>query len=149
MMAASDAVEGVARIRSELEDALQHVERAVAAPAATVTWADEVTHRMRRLEIALNRHILEVESPSGLLDQIVERAPRLQRQVEGIRHHHVVLARSITVILHKLRTARTVGTAPTDDIRNAAIELLSEMSRHRQDGADIIYDAYAIDIGGY
>jgi hypothetical protein len=149
MMTASDAVEGAARIRSELEDALQQVERAVAAPAATVTWADEVTHRMRRLEIALNHHIAEVESRSGLLDQIVEQAPRLQRQVEDVKHHHMVLTRSITVILHKLRTARTVGTAPTDDIRKATIELLAEMTRHRQDGADLIYDAYDIDIGGY
>ncbi|MEA2001049.1 MAG: hypothetical protein U9N84_04065 [Actinomycetota bacterium] len=149
MMAAGDSLEGAARRRSELEEALQQVERAVAAPAATVTWADEVTHRMRRLEIALNHHIVEVESPSGLLDQIVERAPRLQRQVEGVRHHHFVLARSITEILHKLRTARTVGTAPTDEIRKATIDLLAEMTRHRLEGADLVYDAYDIDIGGY
>ena len=32
-------------------------------------------------------------------------------------------------------------------IRNQAIELLGQLTRHRQRGADLIYEAYQVDIG--
>ena len=35
-----------------------------------------------------------------------------------------------------------------DEVRDAGLALLGRLSRHRQRGADLIWDAYQTDIGG-
>ena len=144
-MLVSDSLTGAARRRSELEKALQSVEKAAAAPAARETWSADLASGVRQLQAALNDHVAEVEAPQGLLDQIVETAPRLQRAVEGTRNHHVVLAHSVTDLLAKLNDPEVAAT----DVRHDVIEILNDFARHRQDGADLIYEAYDVDIGGY
>ena len=144
-MLVSDSLTGAARRRTELEQALQNVEKAAAAPAAHDTWGPDLASAVRQLQSALNHHIAEVEAPQGLLEQIVEKAPRLQRVVESTRHHHAVLAHSIADLLEAIEG----GEAPAGDIRVDVIEILNDFARHRQDGADLIYEAYDVDIGGY
>ena len=41
-----------------------------------------------------------------------------------------------------------VGEDDIDDLRERATELLGHIVRHRQRGADLIYEAYETDIGG-
>ena len=144
-MLASESLTGAARRRSELEQALRSVEKAAASPAAHEAWRTDLAANVTQLRSALDHHVAEVEAPQGLLEQIVEKAPRLQRAVEGTRHHHAVLAHSITDVLAKIDD--TAATAA--DIRVDIIEILNDFARHRQDGADLIYEAYDVDIGGY
>ncbi len=35
------------------------------------------------------------------------------------------------------------------DLRESVMEVLVDLARHRQQGADLLYEAYAVDIGGY
>ncbi len=148
-MQVNDSLQGAARRRSELELAMQQVEHTAAAPAANEAWADDLAHAVRQLEVALNHHTVEVEAPSGLLDQIVDTAPRLQRAAADTRRHHELLADLITELLGRIGDARGEGNPPVDDIRAAVLALLNELARHRQRGSDLIYEAYAVDIGGY
>jgi len=148
-MTANDPIAGAARRRSALEHSMQQVEHAAAAAAGNSGWNDDLTSSVRQLEVALNHHIVEVESPSGLLEQIVETAPRLQRRVEDTERHHVTLTEMVTTLLKMIAAARETNTPPVSTIRAAIVELLNELTRHRQDGADLIYEAYAVDIGGY
>jgi hypothetical protein len=37
---------------------------------------------------------------------------------------------------------------PVDDARDDVQRLLGEIVRHRQHGADLVYEAYHVDIGG-
>jgi hypothetical protein len=144
-MLVSDSLTGAAHRRTELEEALQSVEKAAAAPAAQKTWGPDLASSVNRLTSALNHHIAEVEAPQGLLEQIVEKAPRLQRAVESTRHHHAVLAHAVSDLLELVEG----GEAAAADIRVEVIEILNDFARHRQDGADLIYEAYDVDIGGY
>ncbi len=144
-MLANDSLTGAARRRTALEHALNSVERAAAAPAGNDTWGQDLGSSIRQLQSALHSHIAEVEAPRGLLEQIVEKAPRLQRAVEGTRNHHAVLAHAITDLLDLIEA----GEATAKDIRVDVIEILNDFARHRQDGADLIYEAYDVDIGGY
>jgi hypothetical protein len=75
----------------------------------------------------------------------VEKAPRLQRAVESTRNHHAVLAHAIADLIDLIQS----GEAAAADIRVDVIEILNDFARHRQDGADLIYEAYDVDIGGY
>lgn len=48
-----------------------------------------------------------------------------------------------------MAAAKTADTMPVDSLRDGVVKILSELTRHRQDGADLIYNAYDVDIGGY
>jgi len=146
-MTAGDPFAGVVRQRSQLARAMQQVELAAAAPTARKSWIIDLQHSLRRLEIAVNNHIVEVQAPMGLLDRIVHQAPRLQRSVEQTKVDHAALAESIAELLATMDD--TDSNERQDDIRDAALSILVALARHRQKGADLIYDAYAIDIGGY
>ncbi len=126
---------------------MQHLERTAASPAASETWIADLTDGVRQLETALNRHIAEVEAPDGLLDQIVDTAPRLHRLTDETRSHHVSLSDATTALLNTLAGAQS--DVPVDEIRAAVLDLLNEIARHRQKGADLIHEAYDVDIGGY
>jgi len=126
---------------------MQQVELAAAAPTAKQSWMIDLQHSLRQLEIAVNEHIVDVQSPMGLLDRIVDQAPRLQRSVERTKEDHLALAESLGSLLETMDEADAAERP--DDIRDAAMEILVALARHRQKGADLIYDAYDIDIGGY
>ncbi len=146
-MTTEESLAGVARQRSQLSEAMQEVESATAAPAARESWALDLLTRLRELEIAFKEHINDVQSPDGLLDGIVDQAPRLQRAVENRKLEHARLAESIEEVIEKAAGEGTVDIVV--DMRESAMDLIVDLSRHRQQGADLIYDAYAVDIGGY
>lgn len=148
-MAAKDSLAGAARRRSEMVLAMQQLEHTAASPAGDANWLDDLVHAVRHLELAINHHISEVETPGGILDDIVDTAPRLQRAAEETREHHKLLTDTATAVLDDLASAKTEDPIPVSFIRASVLELLGELARHRQRGADLIYDAYDVDIGGY
>ncbi len=146
-MTTGDPFAGVVRQRSQLGRAMQQVELAAAAPTARESWLIDLERSLRDLEVAFNQHVVEVQSPHALLDQIVDQAPRLQRAVEATKKEDTAIAKSISAALELFSSEE--GIDNHGDIRNAVLEVLMALARHRQKGADLIYDAYAVDIGGY
>lgn len=146
-MTAGDPFAGVARQRSQLARAMQQLELAAAAPTALESWMIDLQHSLRQLEIAVSEHIVSVQAPMGLLDRIVDQAPRLQRSVERTKEDHAAMAETIAELLAIIDEIDSKERH--DEVRDAAMSILVALARHRQKGADLIYDAYAIDIGGY
>ncbi|MDJ0952066.1 MAG: hypothetical protein QNJ81_00175 [Acidimicrobiia bacterium] len=146
-MTAGDPFAGVVRQRSQLGQAMIQVEVAAAAPAAKESWMIDLLHSLRQLEIAFNNHIVEVQSPLGLLDRIVDQAPRLQRAVEATRDEHEAIAESIGAALAMMESEGAADRR--DELRDTVMGVLLALARHRQKGADLIYEAYDVDIGGY
>ncbi len=144
---AADRLAEIARHRSQLAAAMNHVEAAAAAPVGKESWVIDLRHSLRQLEVAWNHHLVEMHNPNGLLDQIVEEAPRLQRSVDEMRGAQTEVAAVIGAAMELMAEADE-GADPKE-FREAAIAALVEVTRHRQRGADLIYDAYDIDIGGY
>jgi len=146
-MTTDDQFAGVVKQRSQLGQAMQQVELAAAAPAAKGSWIPELTQSLRQLDIAFDQHIRDVQAPLGLLDRIVDRAPRLQRSVEASKAEHAAVAEMVKQAV--LLTEADDAADRVDEVREATMAALVALARHRQKGADLIYDAYAIDIGGY
>lgn len=146
-MTTGESFASIVRQRSKLGEAMQLVEAAAAAPVARETWSADLVVNLEQLELAFNDHILDVQSPGGLLDRIVDQAPRLQRVVEAKRQEHARIARLIGETIEATSAAGTTDVAV--DLRESVMGLLIDLARHRQQGADLIYDAYSIDIGGY
>lgn len=146
-MTADNRLAEVARHRLQLGTAMQHLEAAAAAPVGKESWVIDLRHSLRQLEVAWNHHLVEMQNPDGLLDQIVEQAPRLQRSVEEMRDAQTKMAGTIGAAMKLISDADE--DADPNEFREAAIAALVAVTRHRQRGADLIFDAYSIDIGGY
>ncbi len=129
------------RHRAELVAAVQGLECALAAPADDPAWRHGVATELGRLRSAFATHIEITEGPEGLYAEVLGDAPRLVNQVYTLgREHRVVLA-ALDALVARI-------DAEPERLRGWAGDLLREVSAHRQRGADLVYEAYATDIGG-
>jgi hypothetical protein len=138
--------------RKTLHDALVHLEEATSSPAAgrVGDWANQVDKEMRDVQTAFEQHILVTEKPDGLYDEILERAPRLANNVQRLRDEHPEIQEGITHMLNRLEHDDIGGEAwPVDKARDDLQRFIGAVIRHRQKGADLVWEAYNVDIGGH
>jgi len=143
-----DAVVGQ---RRGLRRSLSDVEQALASPAAgrTAAWTARLTESLEHLCETFDLHVEVTEGPGGLFEDILATAPRLANRVRRLRAEHASIRMAINAELLQLRGA-TASAAPADvdGFRDRVNRLLALLVRHRQQGADLIYEAYHFDIGG-
>jgi hypothetical protein len=133
--------------RAHLRRASAELEVRLAAPmrGGAPTWADGVAPAVSELGRAWATHVMLTESRGGLFDQIIADAPRLVSAVSRLLREHQDIATELGSAELQLQAGEE-GTL--EGIRDALTALLATVSRHRQQGADLIYQAYQIDIGG-
>src|SRR5690606_36806415 len=93
---------------------------------------------------ALRAHIDEVEGEDGLLAEIRFDAPRLTHMVEDLEREH----QDLLAACDRLEEALYADSPDIRRGRRRALRLLGQLSLHRQAGADLVYEAYNVDIGG-
>jgi len=137
--------------RQTLHDAIVQLEMAISSPAAgrVEEWAGQVTKDMVGVRDAFDQHVIVTEKPGGLYEEIMERAPRLVGTVGRLHEEHPTIGASIDVLLTRLE-AGEVGSDvwPLDKARDDLQRLIGAVVRHRQKGADLVWEAYNVDIGG-
>ena len=146
----SRAFEEAARRRADLHHALVEVERSISSPAAgrLDPWKGDVVKRLSILLDSIGEHIEVTERPEGLYEEILHRAPRLSSQVDRLRAEHPALRTGTAELIERLQST-TIGPGwPVDDARDDAQRLLGKIVKHRQQGADLVWEAYNLDIGG-
>ena len=147
------ALEAARRRRQTLHDALVHLEQAISSPAAgrIPNWSGTVTKEMVSLRDAFDQHVIVTEKPGGLYEEIMERAPRLAGKLRRLQDEHPSVTQRIGVALARLEGGE-VGEEgapwPLDRARDDLQRLLGSIVRHRQAGADLVWEAYNVDIGG-
>jgi len=126
------------------------VERAISSPAAgrLETWTGDVVKRLTILLDSIDEHIKVTERPEGLYDEILHRAPRLSAQVDGLRAEHPILHEGTAELVEKLHSTAIGEGWPLEKVRDDAQRLLGKIVKHRQQGADLVWEAYNLDIGG-
>ncbi|HVM20473.1 MAG TPA: hemerythrin domain-containing protein [Egibacteraceae bacterium] len=136
-------IEGVKTRRAGLHHILVDLETAISAAAAgrEDPWADQVRVALARLSDAFTEHVEQTEGPDGLFDQVRRRAPRLDAHCRRLTDEHRQIAT-------RLAGAAAALDDDTASAREAVLKLLALMSRHRQRGADLVYEAYEVDLGG-
>ena len=149
----------VSSIRSRREALLQAVvglEDALAGPIGDQErWRLRVAMAVDHAVARISEHIAQTEGRGNILDEILAVAPRLERRVKQMRVDHENLEKAA----HQLVVAVTELSAVDDDtesdvmedraiaVRNQAVEVMGQIARHRQRGADLIYEAYQVDLG--
>jgi len=140
----TDALGAARERRAGLRSALGEVERSLASPAAgrEEAWVKTLHADLQRLSESLDLHIQASEGPGGLLEEILHDEPRLAHKVDRARKEHQEL---------RYRTDRALDAVsdPAADIRGAreqVVEVLGGIVRHRHLGADLVYEAFSVDI---
>lgn len=135
--------------REELLRALVALERAIAAPAAgrTAEWLTVVFGALLRLRQAFDQHVVETEGPDALFDEILAAQPRLSHSVKTLADEHAQIRETVDELLGVVHELSQDGPR-AEEVREAILALILALARHRQRGADLVYEAYAVDIGG-
>jgi hypothetical protein len=141
-------LEELRRRRGELRDSMSALEQALAAPPGRGPrgWAEHVQAALVELSGDLREHIAITEGPEGMYAELMSEAPRLSGQMDRLTQEHVQLDGAIESLLAEV-TAPDVEER-SNQIRDLGTQLLATFSRHRQRGADLVYEAYEFDIGG-
>lgn len=132
--------------RRILAEEMAELEEALARPASAEDWLERVEVGLADLRLALDAHIEEVEGTDGLLAEIVEMSPRLLGQTEDLRRQHMTLLGAWLRAEATVRAAREDGPAARALVRRRVVALIGRLTRHRQAGSDLVYEAYNVDI---
>jgi Hemerythrin HHE cation binding domain len=146
----SDALEAARARRGELHRALLDLERALAgaAPGRAQAWADPVRATLVRVRETFAAHIDVTEGANGLYQEVLAQAPRLSAAVNRLQHEHADIASAVAEVENRLDDPTSDADAWVESIRDAAVRLMGLLVRHRQRGADLVYEAYDVEIGG-
>ena len=127
--------------RAGLRSLIGRVERALASPGGgrADAWTKELGVELEDLADAIETHIWVSEESGGILDEIVAHEPRLAHRVDRARQDHVELRR-------RCELARAALAHGVDEARDRTVELLMAIVRHRHLGADLVYDAFNVDL---
>jgi hypothetical protein len=145
------ALEQAWQRRKTLHGALVHLEEAISSPAVgrIPDWTARVLKDVIDVRDAFDKHIEVTERSDGLYDEIHERAPRLALSVQKLRDEHPEIAASAHQMAERLEQVEIGGIAwPLDDARDDLQQLIGTVIKHRQRGADLVWEAYNVDIGG-
>jgi hypothetical protein len=136
------------RRRAELLDSVRAVEQALAAPAPgrEQHWAERVHVALVELDADFREHIGITEGPGGLYGQLLGTAPRLASRVDRLTREHSVITGHINDVV--ARASDPSAHEHVHEVRERTTALLAQLLHHRQHGSDLVFEAYAIDIGG-
>ena len=149
LTANGDPLEAARVQRESLYDALIGLEDALATPIGDAArWRLRIAMAADHAAVRLADHIISSEGENGLLRQIDRDSPRLRCRTNRLRDDHLHLAaeaRQLASSLAEMDDTEVVQQG--EAVRMQALNLLSHLSRHRQRGADLVYEAYQVDIG--
>jgi hypothetical protein len=93
--------------------------------------------------------VIVTEREGGLYEEIMERAPRLAGTVKRLQDEHPTITESVAALVERLEAGEVESDAwPPDNARNDLQRMIGAVVRHRQKGADLVWEAYNVDIGG-
>jgi hypothetical protein len=145
------ALQEAARRRRTLHEAIVGLEEAISSPAANriPNWTRQVTKEITGVRDAWDQHVDTTEKPGGLYEEIVGTSPRLAGTLDRLRNEHPDITHLVNEMLARLEQIEIGGLAwPLDDARDDLQRLIGKLVRHRQKGADLVWEAYNVDIGG-
>jgi hypothetical protein len=149
----------VRRRRAELLESINALELALAAPGRQVLWVERVAAALQELSGGFHDHVVLMEGPNGLNVRLIRRSPRMVHAVDRLTKEHTTLTGLIGELVTlvdqahgSLDRGESISDDPmpgdSDEVRDRGNELLGALTRHRQRGADLVYEAYSVDIGG-
>ena len=140
-------IERVRAHRAELRDSVAAVDEALASPIARGgAWRERVRAALAELSHDFQDHVDLTERPGGIYDTVRQSDPRLIAAVDRLTGEHSTYADDIGGYLAVLEHGGTIADLPA--FREEVTTLMGQLVRHRQMGADLVYEAFQVDLGG-
>ena len=144
------------RRRAELLESINALEQALAAPVPgrQMQWVERVSSALLALSGDVRDHVELTEGPNGLYGRVTYTSPRLGHAVDWLTMDHKALTELIGELLAlvgKAAEAFARGDSmlgDLDGVRDRGTTLIAALVRHRQRGADLVYEGFSVDIGG-
>jgi hypothetical protein len=135
--------------RRDLHAALVAMEAAATAPGRGGGWAGRALERLDDLRGAFAAHVKGTETGDGVFADVMARAPHLAHRIDHLRRDHDEITEAGDAAARTL-AALTDGDEPeaTEAARDELLALITAISRHRQRGAQLVFDAYDVDLSG-
>lgn len=133
--------------RARSLESLHAVERHAGAAGAPRPneWRDDLLIALDELASSLQDQFGRSASDDGLLTRIVDEQPQLRPSVSELRSRQTALIDEIDALRHSLSDlARTIDVGA---IRSRVAEMTAEIRELRAWETDIVYEAYAFDLG--
>jgi len=96
--------------------------------------------------VQVREHIASTEGPEGFQADLLAQAPRLSNAVSRLVSEHKALTKALARLGERAKNAKS--PEGIEAVRALGTDVVADISRHRQRGADLIYEAYEHDIGG-
>jgi hypothetical protein len=141
---APPAVRPPAAPRSSPPGDLPALARALAVPRGEPRWRERVIGHLAPVRRGFAEHVRITEGPAGLYAEVLAQAPRLHRGVRLLTREHA----AIVAALADLQRAVERPGVCAEELCRRTDDLLRALSRHRQRGADLLWQAYQTDLGG-
>ena len=133
--------------RAELRDSVAAVDEALTSPIARGgAWRERVRAALAELSHDFQDHVELTERPGGLYDTVRRSDPRHIAAVDRLTGEHETYAEAIRGYLAVLEHGGTIADLPA--FREEVTTLMGQLVRHRQKGADLVWEAYDVDLGG-
>ncbi|MEP7035122.1 MAG: hypothetical protein ABI934_06010 [Actinomycetota bacterium] len=144
------------RRRAELLESIRSLEQALAAPVPgrQMAWVERVSASLLALSSDFRDHVELTEGVSGLYNRVIRSSPRLTHAVDWLTTDHKAVTELVGELLSMVgKAAEAFARGDSiledlDDVRERGTTLLAALVRHRQRGADLVYEGYSVDIGG-
>ncbi len=132
--------------RDRLRSATLALEDASSAPAGgdVAAWSSVIEARLDDFGRALDAHVEITEDEGGLFSELVAASLEVTSAVDRLRRDHVTLRADLERARAHARLTR--DHEDVDRLRRAILVLAEAVFRHRQRGADLLYDAYSVDV---
>jgi hypothetical protein len=126
--------------------ALVDLEGAVAAPSRgrAEEWAGAVLLRVLALKEAFDHHVVVTEGPDGLFAEVMAEAPRLANRIAKLCDDHHAINDALGACLAPGISLDAESQVAV--LRDAAVDAMTAIVRHRHSGASLVYEAYFVDI---
>ena len=133
--------------RAELGHSMAALESALDEPEDAAVSRRRVRAALTELAHDLQAHVELSESAHGIYAELRNTAPRLSTRVDAqLAEHPEMLAE-----VDRLLAERDDGLPDEEAVaehRAAVMALLQTLARHRRRGADLLYEAWDVDLGG-
>lgn len=125
----------------DLNGRIRDVEAAIGAPVGP-DWRDRAAAAVVALRSTFLLHVDDTEGPGGRYADLVAAAPRLAGAVGRLIREHPRIGGELSDL------ARVLTDPATARPPVGAAVVLRRLVRHQERGADLLYEAYVIDLGG-
>ena len=107
-------------------------------------WAARASTAALDMRSVLKHHVGETEASGSFYDDVAEHFPNLIPAANRLKAEHGPLRAGVDELIETLSVVH--DDAGVERARAQALELLRALFEHRHRGADLVYDAYNVDV---